>query len=168
MNNPFKRVTDELFEFGQSTKKAFVRDVVKGIPKTAVGQLVGGEQNGNDTSNQSSESTDDTLVNEQVVTKPKKAASDKTDPTTGKLPPSKRVLSDLKNAAAQLQMQKLQQVREELAKQRNKVSEEEGKKVSESGPEVKVSDKKLDDGAVARTLRASSQTGEFKGSTGAG
>lgn len=165
MNNPFKRVTDEIFELGQSTTKSLVNDVVKGIPKAAAGQLASSP---NDNSNlQQNESADRSASNEQINSKPN--APKKTDPITGKPAPSKRVLTDLKNAAAQLQMQKLQQVREELAKQRNKNMDANNSPATPTaGPEVKTADKKLDDGAVARTLRASGQTGEFKGSAGGG
>lgn len=93
---------------------------------------------------------------------------DKTrDPITGKKPPTKQQLSDLKNQTAQLQMVKLKKVREELEKQRLKVSgQQPGGSGQEVGPEVKHDDKAPKDDAVAKALKGSKSTGEFKGLIG--
>lgn len=155
MQNPFKRLTDELFELGQTTKKAFVRDVVKGVPKTVVGQVAGTENNkSNEASNPSNSNKMD-------------QGTSMADPITGKPVPSKRALSDLKNAVSQLQMQKLQKVREELAKQRNKIPDEQAVSKDGVGPQV-VSENKKSDEAVRRAVQSSETTGEHKGSAGAG
>jgi hypothetical protein len=161
INNPFKRFTDEFFELGKTVKKSVVDDVVKGIPKTMVQQVgaqVGGMNSGGDQIGQMLEQGN------QTNSQGKKAP----DPITGKPVPSKRVLSDLKNAVAQLSMKKLQQVREELDKQRNKVSDDKAPPKEGIGPQVKTEEKKQDDGAVARMLKSFNQTGEFKGSAGGG
>jgi hypothetical protein len=143
MNNSFSDAGDQLFELGQHTGKKFVKDVVKGVAKSAKNQIVGEQK--------------------PVDDKPKKNI----DPTTNKPVPSKKMMTQLTQATAQLQMQKLQKVREELDKIRLKVTDEKplaGK--PGAGPEMPVVKAKPQDDAVAATIRNSKSTGEMGKNTG--
>ncbi len=82
--------------------------------------------------------------------------TDKKDPITGKPVPSKRVLSDLKNATAQVAQMKLKQIREELEKQRLKTKE-----AGPSSAEAPEGQRKPKEDAIAKTLKQSKSTGEF-------
>jgi hypothetical protein len=147
-NNPLGDVGDKLFELGQETGKKFVRDVVKGVPKSAKGQIFDQGNQGN-----------------------KDKQSKKTDPVTGKPIPSKKALTQLTQATAQLQQAKLQKVREELDKQRLKVADNKQKlapieaaKTAGKGPvmaEPGEQEKAPPPEAVTATLRGSKSTGEF-------
>lgn len=143
MNNPLGDFTDEFVELGEDTGKKLVRDVVKGIPQTI----------------------------KQQLTRPMTDEDKKTDPTTGKPVPTKKILTQLTQATAQLQQTKLKKIREELDKQRLKVTDEkqklapiESKKTAGQGPimpESAETDKAPQPDAVAATMRNSKSTGEF-------
>ena len=146
MDNVISDVTDEMGELARDTGKKFVRDVVKGIPQTAKKQIAG------DQTSQSGDAGD--------------MAQDKTrlpDPVTGKPIPTKKVLSDLKNATAQVAQVKLKQIREELEKQRLKTSQPADAKAraGEAGPEVPQEPEKPKEDVIAKTLKQSKSTGEF-------
>jgi hypothetical protein len=151
MNNSFSDAGDQIFELGQHVAKKFVKDVVKGVPQTAKQQIAG-----DSSSNQTAK--DNLPVNDKKQTK-------KTDPITGKPPPSKQALSQLTQATKQLQMQKLQKVREELEKQRLKVTGADSAKAptGQAGPEIPETKKPSQDDAVAKTMRNSQSTGESRG-----
>lgn len=116
-----------------------------------------------------------TADSSQGETKSVAKTDDKKDPITGKKPPTKQQLTDLKTKTAQLQAVKLKKVREELEKQRLKVTDEkaelspiEAAKKQGHGPAVPTSEsaEKAPDNAVANTLKGSKSTGEFKGLVG--
>lgn len=134
-----------VFELGQSTAKKFVRDVIKGIPQTAKGQIIGSQQKGSEEA-----------VGQSVSGK-------KLDPVTGKPPPSPKILSQLTQATAQLAQAKLKRVREELEKQRLKITGENQVKSSQpgQGPEIPPEKPKPKDDVIAKTLKSSKSTGEF-------
>lgn len=90
----------------------------------------------------------------------------KVDPVTGKKPPTKQQLSTLQQQTVQLAQARLKKVREELEKQRLKISGQQTAVSSQqAGPVIREKEKKQDD-AVAKTLKASKSTGEFKGLIG--
>lgn len=160
MDNVISDITDEMGEIGRDAGKKFVKDVVKGVPKAAKKQVVG-----TNTGNQ----TQDAGVGMQDKTQdagsakmPLDAARGK-DPVTGKPVPSKKVLSDLKNATTQVAQMKLKQIREELEKQRLKIQEQPPfAEASEGhGPEVPAEPEKPKEDVVAMTLKQSKSTGEF-------
>lgn len=95
-------------------------------------------------------------------------ANKKVDPMTGKPVPSKKMLTQLTQQTAQLAQVRLKKVREELAKQRLKVNELASAKdtAGEAGPEVKHEEAKPKEDAIAKTLKGSKSTGEFKGLIG--
>lgn len=154
-------VFEQALELGQTIKKSVAQDLIKGIPQTAKQQVVGGS--GHLPAGQVGQSA--VSSERQVENKINKTS----DPVTGKPTPSKKALTQLSDAANRLQMTKLQKIRGELEKQRLKKADS-GKGLAASeehiGPNVKVQEKKLDPGAVARTLKQSQSTGEFKGSVG--
>lgn len=86
----------------------------------------------------------------------------KVDPVTGKKPPTKQQLSTLQQQTAQLAQARLKKVREELEKQRLQVTQVQAGKPQEQASNAK----KPKDDAVAKTLKASKSTGEFKGLIG--
>lgn len=138
MNNPIPNITDE------------VGEQLKDFGKVAKKQVTG---------------DDSTKPQENI--RSLDDARDKKDPITGKKPPTKQQLSTLQQQTAQLAQARLKKVREELEKQRIQVTQ--AKQVNQVqsglGPEVKKTEKKQDD-AVAKTLKASKSTGEFKGLIG--
>lgn len=89
-------------------------------------------------------------------------ARDKKDPITGKKPPTKQQLSTLQQQTAQLAQARLKKVREELEKQRLQVTQQ----VQAGTGQEEAGKKKSKDDAVAKTLKASKSTGEFKGLIG--
>jgi hypothetical protein len=137
-------IGDQAFELGQDTARKFVKDVVKGVPKSAKSQIIG--------------PADAKAVAGEASDKNKK-----TDPTTGKPVPSKKVLSQLTQATAQLAQTKLKKIREELDKQRLKTSGPASADASarQAGPQVPTEKPKPKDDVVAQTLKASKSTGEF-------
>lgn len=153
MDNPLSDVSDKLFELGQETGKKFVRDVVKGVPKSAKGQITGPADA------------------KAIAGEARQDQTKKVDPVTGKPVPTKKMLTQLTQAMAQLQQTKLQKVREELEKQRLKVTGEkqklapiESKKAAGKGPvmpEPGETEKAPPPEAVTATLRGSKSTGEF-------
>lgn len=164
-------ISEQMAELGQSTKKSFINDVIKGIPKAAKQQIMGQQVKvGNDQVDVgSSQENKDNKANKTI-----KASNN--DPITGKPAPTKKTLTQLTEAEDKLKAVKLQRIREELARQRIKTKNEPadanppagraGAMAGETGPQVKIEEKKPDPGAVARTLKQSQQTGEFKGSVG--
>lgn len=136
MDNSFSDAGDQLFELGQSVKKKFVKDVVKGVAQSAKNQIVGAAED-----------------------------KQKVDPMTNKPVPTKKMMTQLTQATKQLQQTKLQKIREELDKQRLKVTGADSAKASSSqaGPEIPVTKKPSTDDAVSKTLRNSQSTGEARG-----
>ncbi len=106
----------------------FVEEVVRGIPRTAKKQIFG--------------------------TKP----DDKISKTTGKPIPSKKVLTQLTQAANQLRLAKLQKTREDLARMRLKTDEKK--------PLTEIQKNKKIDNIVEQTLKNAGSTGEFKAGAG--
>lgn len=159
MKQVLNDLSEQAAELGQTIKKSVVQDLIKGIPKTAKQQITGVQ----DQIQVQGETVDNKAIKTNKTSKLKN-----NDPVTGKPIPSKKVITQLADATKRLRLTKLQKIREELEKQRNKVKDEQGKAANgqQTGPEVKVEDKKLDPGAVARTLKQSQSTGEMKGSVG--
>jgi len=163
MNNPLRRFTDELFELGQNVGRTFVRDVVKGIPNAAKTQV----SNSAGTTDSSSNSGEEKVEQKPKPVNQTNSQKPTIDPTTGKPPPSPKMLTELKNKVDQLEKVELEKVRQELAKQRDRIPDEKLPQQQGVGPELKVEEKKPDD-AVTKLLNASRETGEYKGSAGGG
>ncbi|MCL4398146.1 hypothetical protein M1403_03960 [Patescibacteria group bacterium] len=138
MDNPLRQVTDEMGELGKDTAKTFVRDVVKGVPKSIKTQVVGQTiDNGSGTAD-----------------KKQDTRNKKMDPVTGKPIPTKKALTQLTQATAQYQKTKLQKLREEFDKM----------KLPSATPEKKQEEliaKKKSFDVVAQTLKSAESTGEF-------
>jgi hypothetical protein len=141
MNNPLGDFTDEIVES------------VEYMAKSAKKQITGPAP-------QASKSQDDT-ADKKADQKPDPKAA-KTDPMTGKPVPTQKTLSQLAQATNQLQMAKLKKLRDEFDKMKLQMTE----KGAKPGEPVEEPEKKPPDDAVARTLKSSSQTGEFKGAAG--
>lgn len=136
-NNPIGDFTDEIVDSVEYMAKSAKKQITGPAPQTA--------KNQNDVTDQ----------------KPDQKAA-KIDPMTGKPIPTQKTLSQLSQATNQLQMAKLKKIREELDKMRLHITE----KGAKPGEIVEEPKKKPVDDAVARTLKSSSQTGEFKGAAG--
>lgn len=142
MDNPLSDLGDKAFEQLEHTVGTVKRDIIKGIPQTAKQQIAGTADK----------------------TRSLDAARDKKDPVTGKPVPSKKILTQLTQATAQLAQAKLKKVREELARQKLKTSQT--AQTSQVGPEIKEETPKPKEDIVAKTLKGSKSTGEFKGLIG--
>lgn len=107
------------------------------------------------------------IQSDEVTKTTAKNDSNKLDPVTGKKPPTKHQMNNLSLQVAQLSQARLKKVREELEKQRLKTTEQAQEIEREkAGPEVKIVSTKPKDDAVAKTLKGSKSTGEFKGLIG--
>ncbi|MBI4099816.1 hypothetical protein HY440_02310 [Candidatus Microgenomates bacterium] len=135
--NPISDFTDEVFE------------QVEDMGKIAKKQITAKPQS--DTSNTSDASN---------------KSDKKVDPVTGKPVPSKKIVTQLNQQVAQLAQMRIKKVREELEKQRLKTSSQQTAASGQPGPEVKQEEKKKEEDSVAKTLKASKSTGEFKGLIG--
>lgn len=118
------------------------------------------------------------IVKQQVLDNPKPPPTDekgippvkdakktKVDPVTGKPIATKKVLTQLSQATTQLAQIRLKKLREDLDKQRLKVSTQKLGDKAQGGPPIPDKPIKKDD-AVSQTLKASKETGEFKGLIG--
>lgn len=163
-------LSEQMAELGQSAKKSFINDLVKGIPKAAKQQIFGSTAAGNSQQQQSadgnqplqSESSKDGKNGKN--SNQSKSGDDKKSPVTGAPVPSKQVLTQLTDAVDKLEAVKLKKIREELTKQRNKVkdpSTSSGQVAGQTGSEIPVEKNKLNPNAVTDTLNKSRQTGEF-------
>ncbi|MCL4390110.1 MAG: hypothetical protein M1484_03725 [Patescibacteria group bacterium] len=106
------------------------------------------------------------VVKKQVTAKPAPPSpDDKKDLVTGKPVPSKPVLTKLNQQVAQLAQMRIKKVREELARQRLKTSQMNQTNQTNQTVEPAPVQKPADD-AVAKMLKSSKSTGEFKGAVG--
>lgn len=160
--------SDAAFEQVEHTTKTFKQQVVKGIPQAAKTQI---------SRTQKSQTKDATRgINDEIQDsgkriqdKKKAAGSQKIDPITGKPVPSKKVLNDLSMKIASLSAARIKRVREELEKQRLKTesrSQAIGASEKTTGPEVETVPEKPKEDVIAKTLKGSKSTGEFKGLIG--
>lgn len=152
MDNPLSDLVDTAFEQVEHTGKAVKRDLVKGVPLAAKQQIMGSDDSKPGEVNKNNKVNEDNKSNKKI------------DPVTGKPIPSKRALSDLKNATAQMAQMKLKKIREELEKQRMKITDEQRKKMEQGktpGPEIPVEPEKPKEDVVAKVLKASKSTGEM-------
>lgn len=145
MNNQISDFKDEVEEVFHETAKIVKKQVTaKPVPQM--------DQNGQ--------------VGQEDQLDPK--SNKKIDPVTGKPMPSSKMLTHLNQQVAQLAQMRIKKVREELEKQRLKTRDQVlgSSGQSAQGPDIKQEQTKPKEDIVAKTLKASKSTGEFKGLIG--